>query len=111
VIHLSDVPSKKEGELLWNSERDAADRMAREPLSAYLLALKSGRKEAWIGSWRKDYPKDLPDADYVFDIIDDGKADVGRGVIRCDKCRRLYIQTECHADKYECFMPEDQASL
>lgn len=110
---MSDVqtPCPTEGALLLrDQEREALEEAASRDVVAFLSAVHSGQRAAWIRDFFSadpDYPTDLSDEDIVKDIIDLHDAKQMLRVSECGKCGRLWVQAAPGVNSYRCYTPEE----
>jgi len=82
---------------------------AAQDLAAFLEASRSGTRRAWLNQYfHPPYPKDVDDVSVFFDILSASKGGLGREVVRCPNCGRLYVEKARFANEWQSFKPEDE---
>jgi hypothetical protein len=113
-------PSPNQGELFWDPETDDLESAAGKDLAAFVEATRQGQRAAWLGEYfppksgarvTKDrVPNsldDLSDVEVFFDILARRKLNLGRQIIRCPTCGRLYVQKALFSNEWQSFKPEE----
>ena len=111
TIRNVQVPCPTEGWLLLrDQDHEALERAFCRDIGAFFEAVRAGRREQWIRerlAAAPEYPVDLPNEDIVKDIIDLHDARVLLNVAECEKCGRLWVQTEAGKNVFRSYVPDD----
>lgn len=108
---ISDVayPCPTEARCLSQSVFEALDRRFASDVFAFLAAVRSGCRDAWLVKTFGDiYPKDLPDAEVISDLLSARYFKNSLRISECKQCGRLWIQKEPDDMYYRSFSPDDR---
>lgn len=98
-----DSPSDHAGYLVWDSDVDAAIAARRAKIDAFLKALATGQRDAWMRSFYGATSQSRfvvkNDVDIVEDILSKHD-DYTRICYRCGLCGNMYIQVRSRNDTF-----------
>ena len=106
VISDSMSPCPHAGELLWEYEKDAIEDEFATVAKDFLDAVSRGNRESWMETFFGEaYPRTEHDSVVILDIRSRAGDRLGRAVLRCVVCNRIYIQKDAYVNEWTCYEP------
>ena len=108
VISDGVYPCPTEARCFSQAVHEVLERKFTADVSAFLAAVRSGCRNAWLVKTFGDiYPKDLSDAEVISDLLSILYYNNSLRISECEQCGRLWIQNEVDDIHYRSFSPDD----
>jgi hypothetical protein len=106
---ISDVvcPCPTEGLVIGDQDYDHFDRDFTSQVASFLEAVREGRREKWLTEhFSSIYPRNLPDAEVISDILSWTQFSYVLSIAECESCGRLHVQVAPGINEYLTFAPD-----
>ena len=106
IIHDSLVPNPDKGYLIRDQDMAAYFQCQARILSELLQAVAAGKRQEWITAhFGPDYPTDIPDSEFLFDLLHSCRSDYELEIHQCRHCGRVAIQASLTGNWFYYFRP------
>lgn len=107
IISNSLCPCPTEGWLLRDQDQEGFYDGTSQDIAAFFAAVQSGCRDVWIAEYfSRQYPTDVNDEEFVYDIIAHHKRQVVLSVAECETCGRLWVQRGPGINEYLSYSPD-----
>ena len=102
--------NREAGMLFWDAEKDQVEERAGALLSKFMEVLRTKKKrQAWLENYYgSDDGDGMSDVEVLFQVFFCEEFRAGHTVLKCTRCRRLYLGPNSSDGTWQCFRPEEQ---